>query len=313
MKSKLVGVVLVFGITARLAAGCSGSTNGSGASPGSDGGDQDATTGCGASGAACCDGTTCSDANVGTVADSADDTGDAGSDADAGCSFGTLACNGQQPELCTGSGAFSNVGAPCSGSTPECLDGACVSCSPGSLVCNGQQPQACSDGGAWENYGSACAEPTPDCSLGVCACPQSVCGVDGGAAGACVDEQTDPQNCGDCGVVCVFPASTCQSGHCVDDSLYGACARQGSFGYPCTVPNAIDTTDCTDPNFPYCFGGGQGYWCTTYCGTVDAGDDGGTVTGGFAACVVEVPDGGFPDAAGAGCTPSACNNKGYCK
>jgi hypothetical protein len=100
-------------------------------------------------------------------------------------------------------------------------------------------------------------------------------------------------------------------GH-VDDgatpaTLYSACAKAGSFGATCTSPNANDPTECTDPKFPYCFGGGQGYWCTAPCG-----DD----AGGFAACTVEEPDGGFPDAAGnpnQGCNPSACNAKGYCK
>lgn len=101
--------------------------------------------------------------------------------------------------------------------------------------------------------------------------------------------------------------------------LYSACARTGSFGSPCTVPNAIDTTDCTDPDFPYCFGGGQGYWCTAACDVAvdagDAGEDGGDEAGGFAPCLIEVPDGGFPDGGvpNLGCTPTACNAKGYCK
>jgi hypothetical protein len=86
-------------------------------------------------------------------------------------------------------------------------------------------------------------------------------------------------------------------GH-VDDgatpgTLYSACAVQGSFGWTCTQPNAIDTINCTDPKFPYCFGGGQGYWCTADC--ADAGFT--------AACLAET----------GGCQPTACNAKGYCK
>jgi hypothetical protein len=108
-------------------------------------------------------------------------------------------------------------------------------------------------------------------------------------------------------------------------SPYLACARPGSFGAPCTSPNSADPAECTDPNFSYCFNGGQGtFWCSAFCGTpdasvADAGEDASDdasedasavdAGGGFAACLVEVPDG----APNAGCTPTACNAKGYCK
>jgi hypothetical protein len=74
------------------------------------------------------------------------------------------------------------------------------------------------------------------------------------------------------------------------DALYAACAVQGSFGWPCTAANSgPDPTDCTDPNYPDCFVGGQGAWCTATCsGTCAALED-------------------------AGCTPTACNGRGYCK
>ena len=76
-------------------------------------------------------------------------------------------------------------------------------------------------------------------------------------------------------------------------SLYGACAVKGGFGWPCTVSNALDPTNCTDPNYPFCFGGGQGFWCTRACTTANF----------ETACNVE----------DAGCQSSACNAKGYCK
>jgi hypothetical protein len=76
-------------------------------------------------------------------------------------------------------------------------------------------------------------------------------------------------------------------------SLYSACAVKGGFGWPCTQANANDPTNCTDPEYPYCFGGGQGYWCTKSC----------TAAGGECASGVE----------DAGCVPSACNARGYCK
>lgn len=76
-------------------------------------------------------------------------------------------------------------------------------------------------------------------------------------------------------------------------SLYGACAVQGGFGWPCTVAGGNDPTNCTDPEFPYCFSGGQGSWCTKSC----ASDPN--------ACTTNVPD--------AGCAPTQCNARGYCK
>ena len=75
------------------------------------------------------------------------------------------------------------------------------------------------------------------------------------------------------------------------DAMYGACARMGSFGWPCTEAGT-DTTDCTDPAYSVCFVGGQGAWCTKTC---SAATD----------CTMGVED--------AGCIPIACNARGYCK
>jgi hypothetical protein len=74
------------------------------------------------------------------------------------------------------------------------------------------------------------------------------------------------------------------------DALYGACAVKGSFGWPCSAADSgPDPTDCTDPNFPDCFVGGQGSWCTSSC----------TV---LADCSTD-----------AGCVITGCNSKRYCK
>lgn len=77
------------------------------------------------------------------------------------------------------------------------------------------------------------------------------------------------------------------------DALYGACAIQGSFGWPCSAADSgPDPTDCTYSSYPECFIGGQGSWCTKTCATaVD--------------CTTGVED--------AGCVPTACNARGYCK
>jgi hypothetical protein len=74
-----------------------------------------------------------------------------------------------------------------------------------------------------------------------------------------------------------------------------ACAVQGGFGWPCTVAvSGPDSAECTDPRFPYCFVGGQGGRCTAPCGDAGVG-----------AC----PSVG----ADAGCVPTDCNARGYCK
>jgi hypothetical protein len=77
------------------------------------------------------------------------------------------------------------------------------------------------------------------------------------------------------------------------DALYGGCALQGSFGWPChATMSGPDTTDCTDPAYTECFVGGQGAWCTKTCtGATD--------------CTTGVED--------AGCKPMSCNARGYCK
>lgn len=77
------------------------------------------------------------------------------------------------------------------------------------------------------------------------------------------------------------------------DALYGACALKGGFGWPC-VANATgpDPADCTDPNFPVCFVGGQGNWCTKACASLTD-------------CTTGASD--------AGCVPVQCNGRGLCK
>lgn len=79
-------------------------------------------------------------------------------------------------------------------------------------------------------------------------------------------------------------------------TVYSACAVRGSFGWPCSLTaSGPDTAECTDPNYPQCFVGGQGAWCTASCAE-------------FGTC-----PGPEADAGDAGCVPSACNARGYCK
>jgi hypothetical protein len=75
------------------------------------------------------------------------------------------------------------------------------------------------------------------------------------------------------------------------DALY-ACALPGSFGAPCTVSaSGADPAECTDPAYSQCFVGGQGAWCTKLCT-------------GAADCTAT---------SDAGCSPTSCNVRGYCK
>lgn len=81
-------------------------------------------------------------------------------------------------------------------------------------------------------------------------------------------------------------------------STYAACAAPGGFGWPCSsATSGLDPAECTDPRFPYCFAGAQGGRCTALCG--DAGIAGCPLFG--------------TDAGDAGCVPTDCNARGYCK
>src|SRR5262249_23498443 len=53
--------------------------------------------------------------------------------------------------------------------------------------------------------------PTEECASGMCGCPGggSICN------GACALLQSDPMNCGSCGVTCP-PTQSCGAGNCVD-------------------------------------------------------------------------------------------------
>ena len=118
----------------------------------------------------------------------------------------------------------------------------------------------------------------------------------GGCDGAaCADTGTGAETSGgnDAGAGAdAFEAGPGEHDGAAPDALYG-CATQGSFGWTCTASTTgPDPTDCTDPSYPDCFVGGQGAWCTKTC--LQTSD-----------CTSGAED--------AGCVPSSCNTKGYCK
>jgi hypothetical protein len=111
-------------------------------------------------------------------------------------------------------------------------------------------------------------------------------GVDAGSDGSAQDAAVDSASDGG-----ITPGDGSHDGPS-PDALYAACAITGSFGAPChATTTGADPTDCTDPSYPVCFVGGQGSWCTKAC------------TGNGDCAQME----------DAGCVPTQCNGRGYCK
>lgn len=131
---------------------------------------------------------------------------------------------------------------------------------------------------------TACTCANGQTGAQTCGAPTCECaGVDAG------DESTDADVPGD---------ATHRDDQPAPVTAYSACAREGSFGWPCTsATSGLDPSECTDPDFPYCFAGAQGGRCTALCG----GDDAAT-------CPLFGTDAGD-----AGCVPTDCNARGYCK
>lgn len=101
----------------------------------------------------------------------------------------------------------------CATPAPQTCPNACVvasggcsgTCSPNAVQCSSSGiPQKCSEAGAWVNQ-NACG-PGFVCSGGSCTCSKTDC------SGACVDLQSDANNCGRCGHSC--QGGTCASGQC---------------------------------------------------------------------------------------------------
>ncbi|MBV9945289.1 MAG: hypothetical protein JOZ69_00385, partial [Myxococcales bacterium] len=154
----------------------------------------------------------------------------------AGCAS---ACAGHLT-LCGGScvdttGNSQNCGAcghACA-ATQSCYSGACI-CPAGEGPCgaNGQ----CVDILSSVNSCGGCmpCASGASCSGGVCACPA------GGAvcAGACVDTNDDPKNCGNCGATCTVTGTQCLYGGCIDPSSVD-CGAAAMTGNSCTASAAV--------------------------------------------------------------------------
>jgi formylglycine-generating enzyme len=160
-------------------------------------------------------------ADAGSTKDAKEQAKDAKADAkdasdvkdahEAGCSVGALSCSGEQPQSCTSSGAWKNVGAACTGGTPVCLNGGCVVCSPEATGCNGQQPQTCDETGTWQDTGTAPCSASTTCvsgsCLGVCGPTQTQCSGNG-------VQSCDPSGQWGSAVACPASMPTCDAGSC---------------------------------------------------------------------------------------------------
>jgi hypothetical protein len=132
-----------------------------------------------------------------------------------------------------------------------------------------------------------CRTVAPGCSFA-----QALCGADAGAA-ACVDLRTDPENCGDCGVVCADNesclAGSCQPTPCAPGFLVCPDADGGA---SCTDV-AVDVNNC----------GGCGNSCGTFslCSGGACSCQPGFTSCGAALCVDTYSDANNCSACGAAC------------
>ncbi len=200
--------------------------------------------------------------DVSTMADTSTDVGSGGGTdsgvvaegGDAGCTPGTVRCDGLVPQRCPAGSWVS--GAPC---TTTCNAGSCGVCSPGAMQCAGLQPQTCDSTGSWEDSGAACpafcnAGSCAACSAGEVRCngnqPQScdasgawqdssaACSgqtcVSGACTGVCGPGQTLPVACGDCGTdtqTCSATGTWQSSGTCSNQGVCSPGAKQACNTY----------------------------------------------------------------------------------
>jgi hypothetical protein len=153
---------------------------------------------------------------------------------------------------------------------------------------NGCETNTTMDVGNCGACGVVCSIPnaTPQCNGGVCSCGGCTPGFfdcDGNCANGCeTNTNTDPNNCGACGNVCVLQNATaaCVQGSCaIATCKPGYLDCDGSPANGCEIDGKYDPNDCGScghtctlpPSKPVCENGGcfvPGY-CTTFLADCD--------------------------------------------
>jgi hypothetical protein len=195
-----------------------------------------------------------------------------------GCVTGLQLCEGDSPGGVSGGGMYctnldtdlNNCGScgnkcleneycqegDCECALELCDDGTCpangTSCCPvpPGGYCPMDLPQCCGDGNCAPD-GATCWS---NCPNGYCTSDVPTC-----CNGTCTDTDTDPNNCGNCGVVCLQGVQSCVNGGCVcnDDTLTlcnGICVDTfvsdtncGDCGYVCLGGQTCQNGECGCP------------------------------------------------------------------
>ncbi|MBF0491077.1 MAG: hypothetical protein HQL15_10810, partial [Candidatus Omnitrophica bacterium] len=250
------------------------------------------------------------------------------------CSYGQCVGGCIKDSDCKTPGGYTDTtSACCNGKCKDLFDtdpnncGGCdIRCTTGSTCCPhvgfGGFGSSCIDttSDAWNcgSCGHKCDISMETCVSGICVkkCSSSNCSgssrcckTGNGSEKACVDPQSEPKNCGDCGIKC--GTQSCCFGQCVDLNTTDNCSKCGN---SCGEGQFCCSWGCQDNNFKNC--GACGRSCSVgqiccYGSRLDGYDD--NNCGG---CGIVCPTGttceGFRCVPNARCGDKTCNSGETC-